>query len=113
MQPTDFQTSYSDRWRGLPCARCDRPEATAAAWDEVPEGGRTDLCWGSTDCDMNPKDWRAEALALRSRLTQLLDTVEGRVLAVLDDLPDEAARLLAAAAMDEVRKQQVSCNRVG
>lgn len=56
----------ADPHAGPRCVRCDRPTATARAWDEVPEDGRGDLCWGDWHCP--PVDWRARALAAEEQL---------------------------------------------
>jgi hypothetical protein len=54
------------RHAGPRCECCDRPTATAAAWEELPEEAGANLCWGPHHCP--PVDWRARALVAEKEL---------------------------------------------
>jgi hypothetical protein len=92
------------RWEGPVCERCDRPAATPAVREELAEGEDVGVCWGDHDCELHKVDWREEPLRLRAENARIIDQVAAAVGSTLAELPDEAAQLLAADAIEAVRR---------
>jgi hypothetical protein len=61
------------------CHRCDKPHATPADFDACPGGCECDrclsLCWRAYGGLCEEHNWRAEALALRAKVADLM-TIE-------------------------------------
>jgi hypothetical protein len=60
------------------CDVCDRPSATEADYDAIPEGEGKHLCWREWDvlgCDAAAVDWRERYVAQASELARVTDAL--------------------------------------
>lgn len=84
------------------CENCDKPTATQAEYDTIPEGDGQHLCWRSWNhhdrCEEPTADWRARALAAESALHAMR-------LAYLDDTHgDRDPSTVSAADIKSLRE---------
>lgn len=62
------------------CENCDKPTATQADYDTIPEGDGQHLCWSPWNrdrCEEPTQDWRGRALAAESSIREQALRIEG------------------------------------